>query len=345
MESVNLEVAETLRYKGMYLLFFGLVLICASVYFKQTQNLPLWFRNFIILYFGLPYVWVSYYNGLTTATTALFTLGITVVGLFLFNQRIVLLACSMCVSLIVILTLGIHMGYVPQPDLFILGEDGSQSNVWLITQFVFDVPMLAILLFIICFLLKGLGDREQTIRELSRTDELTNTWNRRYLMEQFDREISIAVRDSSPLSFIILDLDHFKKINDNYGHQVGDHILRQTSDVLRRCIRTTDVLGRYGGEEFGIVLPNCDEFTARKISERCRSEIQRIIIAPTNSTKESQALCASASFGVASFSVRGLTPSSPAPTIESIIEQADKALYRAKHSGRNQVVYANSIHV
>ena len=340
---VNQEVAHSMQVTLLWLFVAGSIATAIAYYIKLKALPTERFRDFLIFFFGFPYVWFAYHNGLTGLATGLYTLAIGVIGLFLFPHRIVIQALAVCITLLIALMIGTTIGSVPVSGLYVDYPLHTQSTTWLVTQFLLNVPMLMIVLYMISGLLNGLKEREDQIRQLSRIDELTQTWNRRYLFEQFEREINLALRDESPLAFIILDLDYFKKINDTFGHQTGDKILRDTAAVLKTSIRKTDILGRYGGEEFAIVLPNCDDFTARKIAERCRQEIERIIISPNPMCQKhlGQPMSASASFGVASYNVRQISDTSGEPTIENIIERADQALYSAKKTGRNRVAFAS----
>jgi diguanylate cyclase (GGDEF)-like protein len=126
-----------------------------------------------------------------------------------------------------------------------------------------------------------------------------------------------------PVSLVLLDIDHFKPLNDEHGHQIGDDVLRQVAAVLGETARTIDVPARYGGEEFAVVLPECDRAEAAMVAERLRSAIEQAdtIVKITVSA------------GVATFPEHGATP-------EALIRAADDALYSAKDSGRNRVVAA-----
>jgi diguanylate cyclase (GGDEF)-like protein len=155
-------------------------------------------------------------------------------------------------------------------------------------------------------------------------DELTGALSRRTLMENAMREFELARRNDMPLSLLLLDLDHFKRINDQHGHQVGDAVLQQAAARMRDCLRTVDLLGRYGGEEFMIVLPNSDLAAARQVAERLRAALAQ----PLSIGSVSVAL--SVSIGVAQETGHTLD-------LQHLIQLADAALLRAKTGGRNRV--------
>jgi len=167
--------------------------------------------------------------------------------------------------------------------------------------------------------------REDHIRVLSRSDGLTGLANRRHIFSEANAAAS-ASRDSSPLACVLLDLDHFKRVNDSHGHATGDRVLKATAECLTAMVRAGDSVGRYGGEEFLIILPNTDATEAHAIAERCRAAIKALIV--VNDQGESVAI--SASFGLTLLS-------SSDGSIDAAIARADEALYQAKGNGRNRV--------
>lgn len=170
----------------------------------------------------------------------------------------------------------------------------------------------------------------EEIQVLSRTDPLTGCFNRGYLMERLPEEIMRARRYRHPLSLVLCDIDHFKKVNDTYGHQFGDEVLKKFVMCIQSSIREgADWLARYGGEEFLIVLPETGIKGARAMAERLREAIQTLDV-PVAGSKVS----ITASFGVAGFD-----PDTPSGCAEAnlMINKADKLLYQAKQGGRNRV--------
>jgi diguanylate cyclase (GGDEF)-like protein len=165
----------------------------------------------------------------------------------------------------------------------------------------------------------------EQVQQLAITDELTGLSNRRGLFQLGQREVERALRFKRPLTAIMLDIDHFKDVNDSYGHPAGDRVLRALTECCRENIRTIDVVGRYGGEEFVLLLPETDLTDAIQVAERLRVS----------------AASASVSFGreylrfTISLGVAELTPD--IPNLAALIERADQAQYLAKQSGRNRV--------
>ncbi|GAB7024976.1 diguanylate cyclase [Geotalea toluenoxydans] len=165
----------------------------------------------------------------------------------------------------------------------------------------------------------------ELLKQLSNTDPLTHLYNRRYLMEALDREYQRAARKESSLSLIIIDIDHFKKVNDNYGHQQGDVVLAAVAALLKKMVRSYDVAARYGGEEFVVLLSETALPQAMLFAERCRCAVQEIVF-----TGKMNGLTITVSLGVATF------PSAKVDCVDSLFRQADEALYKAKQGGRNK---------
>jgi len=170
------------------------------------------------------------------------------------------------------------------------------------------------------------------LAELSTTDALTGVRNRRYFDQMLEREFNRARREREQLSILMLDIDFFKRVNDDYGHQVGDDALRQVSKVLRKIIhRTTDLIARYGGEEFAIILPNTDVSGAYLVAEKIRENIA-----------EQKLKADGIEFSISvSIGLMGDEPSS-GDSSDYWLKEADDALYKAKDEGRNKVVLASS---
>ncbi len=171
-----------------------------------------------------------------------------------------------------------------------------------------------------------LARQNERLAELAAIDELTGTKNRRRFREDLDLLFAQAQRLGSPLSLIMLDLDHFKQYNDAFGHPAGDEILKRVGSTLRASLRSHDVVARYGGEEFVVLLPATDEHEASEVAERLRSTIARGAWPRREVT---------ASLGVGTIGSRTSSAS-------ALVEQADQALYHSKQAGRNRVTHFQS---
>ena len=173
---------------------------------------------------------------------------------------------------------------------------------------------------------------QQRIKEISYQDALTKTYNRRYFDLRIQDEIERSLRQSEVLSCMFVDIDYFKKVNDNYGHHIGDIVLSKVASIIKEQVRACDIAARYGGEEFVIALPSTDIDLARDIAERLRRAVNEQVYFFYD-----KQLSVSISLGVASLSPSAALDDAAAIS-RDLLARADKALYRAKEEGRNKVV-------
>jgi diguanylate cyclase (GGDEF)-like protein len=171
----------------------------------------------------------------------------------------------------------------------------------------------------------------QQLLDMAVIDELTHLANRRHFISQLQQHMERAIRLSAPLCLIIVDLDHFKPVNDRFGHLAGDEVLRKVSQALRNTLPTLAAVGRLGGEEFGISLPDMTLDEGRKLAEAWRVSVASIEHRFSSAEITAQTIRVSASFGVASFDSSMGNPS-------EFLRMADNKLYEAKRAGRNCVV-------
>jgi len=176
---------------------------------------------------------------------------------------------------------------------------------------------------------RGMEHLNEELKTASRVDGLTGLYNRRYWQERFDEMHKLCVRREKPSTALMLDIDHFKRINDTYGHQAGDKVIKMLAALIKRCVRETDLAGRYGGEEFAIILNDSSVEDAKIVAERIRQLAKRLVV-----EHEGESISFTVSLGLAQFS----------PDFKGAmawLECADQALYEAKGNGRNQYrIYA-----
>ncbi|MCC6145772.1 MAG: diguanylate cyclase [Candidatus Hydrogenedentes bacterium] len=172
---------------------------------------------------------------------------------------------------------------------------------------------------------RKLQEMNQELDRLASTDALTGLYNRRHLMDRLAQELERSTRYGNPLSVLLLDLDHFKSINDSHGHLVGDAVLKRAGEIIQDCARTTDLPGRYGGEEFALLLPQTDTKGASELAERLRRRLGQMV----HHDAAGKPFHVTCSIGVASVHGNG--------NATWILKHADDALYQAKADGRNRV--------
>ena len=169
----------------------------------------------------------------------------------------------------------------------------------------------------------------EQIYESSVRDPLTRAYNRRYLIARLSTEMAYARRHSTPLGLVMFDVDHFKRVNDSYGHLAGDEVLRQIASLVQRLVRAEDLFARYGGEEFVVLARGIEQAGVWRLAERLRAAVERLTVAADGGLVE-----VTISAGVASVQELARPDQSP----EGLLRLADDRLYRAKEGGRNRVI-------
>ena len=210
-------------------------------------------------------------------------------------------------------------------SLNLASSDKARFAADLATDFMHRMAAIAA----IC--LENVANQER-LRHLGMSDSLTGAYNRRYFDQRLMEETDRALRTGQPLTCMMLDVDHFKQINDGFGHAAGDVVLREMTQLIKAQLRTSDVMARYGGEEFAVLLTQTETGAAHTIAERIRQKVADARFAADGGTM----LAATLSVGVAMLD----RSRQPGTAGASLVAEADAAMYRAKNSGRNCVVAA-----
>ncbi|MFC1589380.1 GGDEF domain-containing protein [Pseudomonadota bacterium] len=202
----------------------------------------------------------------------------------------------------------------------------NQFRMLMLTGLLVSVVIFILTVLVLRPVIRAMLSVEQ-LKERLQHDGLTGLYNHQYMQELLDRELARIQRNGQNMSLMMLDIDHFKSFNDDYGHQAGDQVLRELSRVIAGLIRTTDQFARYGGEEFMLILPETDKSHALQLAERIRAEVAEMVVETSRGP-----LQLTISIGMVSF-VGGKTSYEK----HQIIEEADRALYQSKNEGRNRV--------
>lgn len=203
------------------------------------------------------------------------------------------------------------------------------QSQWHIEQIILLEQLIVVNMFSLSVILLVNELHVGELRQMADQDSLTNVYNRRAFLKSLDQASSFAKRTGTPLSILILDIDHFKNINDSYGHDVGDMILRSVSETAVQALRTEDVMGRMGGEEFAIFLPNTEMQAALIVAERIRETV-----AARSFSVKSEKISCSISIGVSELGAH--------ESVTNVLRRGDQAMYGAKSSGRNRTQCATA---
>lgn len=220
--------------------------------------------------------------------------------------------------------------FVPEFDWFLIVEHSEGDDLQELREtFIINLIIgFAVTLLVIIINVLMVHHFQGRLELMATIDELTKVPNRRSFFCQAKRDLSRCIRSGAPASLLMIDIDHFKRINDTHGHTAGDLVLKETAKKLSETLREGDLAGRLGGEEFAILLPNTEHETALQVAERLRLTVATHIVLLRNST-----CMVTLSIGVA-------TEQGPDITLESLLAKADNGLYTSKHQGRDRVSLA-----
>jgi diguanylate cyclase (GGDEF)-like protein len=324
MQWVNVPLMQTQLKFNIVFLCAHLALIYPCIRYKNSESaqkiLP--FVTVAVLVVSL--LRDGYSVGVFSPATMIGYVSLVAVGCVLLPRVIVYSAFIPATLFLIGCAYLSFLGPLPYGPLFNLGHDiFHQNSFWLLSMAFFISPILITCMLLFEVLLSQWRHRENLIHRLSEIDPLTNLYNRRSINEAL---LDLDHRMTSDYAVVLLDLDHFKNINDRYGHDKGDETLVKVSNVLKNELRDSDVVGRFGGEEFILLLKKSSLEQAQQIAERCRSKIESL----TLTNEYSEPIPITASFGIA-ISQPNMRP-------QQLLSQADQALYKAKAAGRNRVM-------
>ncbi|MFW1913798.1 GGDEF domain-containing protein [Acinetobacter sp. ULE_I064] len=300
--------------------FFTLIFIIRAL--NKISIFEIIIPYITIAYFGLIFVFGAHCIGVFSPASSAGYVSLVTVALVLFERKVVYLIIIPITGFMLIslgLSLMNKMTYAPIFSEHLQSMSLYKNTFWVFCMLYFYIPIFFASLVLFEVLLIQWRKREQMIQRISVLDPLTGIYNRRRIGENID----LLKQQQSSFAIVLLDLDYFKSVNDQYGHDIGDAVLKQVAKILTENIREQDVVGRFGGEEFIILLSNGALENALRLAERCRQAIEKEEIR----LDHQQTLKVTASFGVAVSTNPFLT------TKEELIRQADQAYIWQKIRG------------
>lgn len=271
-----------------------------------------------------------YFLGVYSIIGGIAITGGPIVGLLLFDKKEVVIAFSLSIAVSLCLFVLAQTGHIEYAALIPADQQEYKNFSWLVITSLLIGPQIGSLVYIAVVSVDRWKDREDTVLKLSQLDGLTETLNRRTFIEHFKVALRRPEQRNNDISLLMIDLDHFKAINDEYGHHMGDEAIILATKVMKKNIRSTDSVARYGGEEFCILLPDANKEVAINTAERIRMNIQEAV---DESGEHPFPLTASI----------GVTTCPAAQRLDisngDMLKTADEALYLAKNEGRNRTSF------
>lgn len=323
---IHVDVVQRFVVVEAWLILAGTGIVLIGLMLRRRwPNLQL-FQYVALQFYAFSLVLMSYSIGTLSFCSGIVLLGGPIFGFILHDRLPVWMAFITALIAIVGLSYASVFGYLPYAPVRMASDDPASELFWMNSTLFFAAPFLIFLTLMADQMLAWWRMREERIHQLSRTDALTGLHNRRSILDLLEQELTRVRRKPAPLSVVILDLDHFKKVNDTWGHPMGDRVLQIAARVLRESVRESDHVGRYGGEEFMLILPDTRLADAMIVLERCRQQL----IAADVLTDSQDRLQITASFGLVCQDKTLLAS-------QQLIQHADEALYAAKANGRNRI--------
>ena len=324
----NTELLLKLQWLYPSVFILNILLILFGFLIKNKPNVHIYYVLFLSVYYPFSMLGLPIGIGLLNMLNGVIFMGITFTALLLFPRFSVyfglvayVIACYLLSALTVLGYLDYALAYKPYT---LLHKD--VQNTQIIYSMFYTTLYAAFTITLFDISVERWRRYNSKIQKLSCTDELTGLLNRRGVNEIIDLQMQQAQITHRETSLIMVDIDNFKNINDQYGHNQGDLVLKHVANILRKNLRASDVIGRYGGEEFVILLPFTSIENAVSVAEVCRKALEQTAV----EVKENEMLYIKACFGVSSTAFSGFD-------YTGLFEQADQALYDAKHNGKNQV--------
>lgn len=301
-----------------------LILILPCIYLRDNYYIKTYYPYLVVVFFSTTFMYEGHAIGILSPVTIASFISLMSVGLVLFERKYIypiFIPFIVYVFINILLSSEDKTKYAPVFSQQLNESVLIHNQFWVYSQMYLYAPVFLATIVLFEILLTQWRNREKQINKMSQIDPLTGIFNRRKIGSEL-MQFELAQQN---YALVLLDLDYFKSINDNYGHDMGDIVLINVAKILSNVLREDDILGRFGGEEFIILFKNKSLKQCLDIVERCRKEIER----ENFIVDKKKTIRVTASFGVAVSNI-GLTK-------EMVIQHADQAMYLAKKSGRNQV--------
>lgn len=328
---LHIEVIKSsVWYGAAFLLVIAIFhLIARSLAAGTNESLRFWLPVAIACFYSLNMSFFGYLIGTMSLASGIVMVGAPIFGFLLLEKRVVYCGTAVASVLVVSLTAAALNGTIPYAPL--LQHDhlvtGPGSLFWVYSLIFFILPYVMVLVGMSELLINKVLERESEVRYLSERDPLTGLLNRRSINHRIEHFHGDEKSRHSAIAILLIDLDHFKHINDNHGHPTGDRVLELTAQVLRDSVRQQDMVGRFGGEEFIIVLLGARVTQCQEVAERIRLSLKSL--RPLN--EQGIPVDVAGSIGIA------WSPEMVRHSFGEMVQTADAALYRSKTEGRNRV--------
>lgn len=322
---------------GVLYLFFSFVLYLSlmflGVFIKHTSDTIKDIYCFLVLLaYGIGALIITYFLGALSMASGVTSMMSPLMGLILFRNSMVLLVSACVLPIAAINFALIATSKIPYTLLIETSENLHQNTSMLASMYITGAPFLLISLFVAYACIERWKQRENIVRTLSTTDSLTALANRSVLLNEIQSYLSRPRMHRKTLSLMMMDLDNFKQINDRFGHLMGDEVLKNVSNTLKSITREDDLVVRYGGEEFCILLPDTHKETAEAIARRILIAIQE-----TTTHKNGHNINVTTSIGLTTASTQQLN--SGKVTIDVLLGAIDDGMYTAKDMGKNEMYF------
>lgn len=320
----------------IFITLFGLSAAClCSViglfsFHPLARSHKLLYTHTVLWVYGILALTACFLLGTLNLMTGLIMMAAPSIGLILFPPRLITAVFIFNLIGLLVLSLLSATGILPYaPGLGIDNPLAPDRNVYFTASMIIAASgYVAYQTIILMALINAWHSREKQVRDQSTTDALTNVANRRHVLQVLERWLHDPHARIERIALLLLDLDHFKTINDRHGHLVGDQALTTVARLLGECLREQDLVGRYGGEEFLLLLPGADQHAAGEVAERCRKAVANQVIATRGGDFR-----LTISLGVVSRIITDDVET------DELIQAADTAMYEAKKAGRNCIKF------